>query len=151
VIRNRLGIRSTGDAQSFRHSDGRKLNAVLTRARIFHYGWVRPQEVMRQKTGFMDTLYHQNASSDKPQTGENYLYKRFVGQKRFTGTHPKVMHARVQNSQTVDFSKAPFIFQIKDSWKILSGLIEQTTGIRPFEYKNYRLLKKTLKNGSDSR
>ena len=141
VVRNGLGIRSTGDAQSFRHSDGRKLNAVLSPARVFHYGWVRPPEVMRQKTGFMDTLYHPTATAEKPATGDNYVYKRIVGLRQFEGTHPAVMRERAQNAPVFDFSAAPRVFHVKDSWKLLSGLIENSTGIRPFEYRNYRLIK----------
>ncbi|MBI3543620.1 MAG: glycosyltransferase family 2 protein [Deltaproteobacteria bacterium] len=141
VVRNGLGIRSTGDAQSFRHADDRKLNAVLTKARVFHYGWVRPQEIMKQKTGFMDTLYHPSATADAPATGDNYVYKRIVGLKEFKGTHPAVMRERVQNAPVFDFSSAPKVFHLKDSWKLVSGLIENATGIRPFEYRNYNLIK----------
>lgn len=141
AVRNGLGIRSTGDAQSFRHADGGKLSGVLTKARIFHYGWVRPQEIMRAKTGFMDTLYHPEASAEKPATGDNYLYKRIVGLKAFKGTHPAVMAERVQNAPAFDFSAAPLVFELKDSWKVVSGWIESTTGVRPFEYKNYKLIK----------
>jgi len=142
IVRNGLGIRSTGDAQSFRHANGRKLNVVLTRARVFHYGWVRPQEVMREKTAFMDTLYHPGATTAKPATGNNYLYKRIVGLKQFSGTHPAVMLERVRGAPSFDFSKAPKVFHIKDSWKVVSGWIEQFTGVRPFEYKNYKIVRK---------
>lgn len=141
AVRNGLGIRSTGDAQSFRHASGQKLNAVLSRARVFHYGWVRPQEVMREKTGFMDTLYHPDAKAERPATGDNYVYKNIVGLKPFQGTHPAVMRERVRNAPAFDFSRAPKVFHLKDSWKLLSGWIEQTTGVRPFEYKNYKLIK----------
>ncbi|MBI2604515.1 MAG: glycosyltransferase [Deltaproteobacteria bacterium] len=142
AIRNGRGIRSAGDAQGFRRGDGSKVEAVLTSARIFHYGWVRHQEIMRAKTGFMDTLYHPGASPDRPVTGDNYLYKRIVGLRPFRGTHPAVMRERVQNTPSFDFSKAPGVFHWKDTWKLLSGWIERLTGHRLFEYRNYRLMKK---------
>ncbi len=142
VIKNQRGIRSTGDAQSFRHFDGNKLRAVLTKARVFHYGWVRPQEIMKLKTGFMDTLYHASASTEKPATGDNYLYKNIVGLRPFRETHPAVMHERVRNAPAFDFSNAPRVFHWKDTWKLISGWIERATGHRPFEYRNYRLIKK---------
>lgn len=141
VVRNGLSIQSTGDAQSFRHSDGRKIDAVLTQARIFHYGWVRPQEIMKLKTGFMDTLYHPEATAAKPATGDNYVYKQIVGLQPFTGTHPQVMTERVRNAPHFDFSSAPKVFHLKDTWKILSAFIEKKTGIRPFENRNYRLVR----------
>lgn len=142
VVRNGLGIRSTGDAQSFRHADGRKLAAALTSARVFHYGWVRPQQVMKEKTAFMDTLYHAGASVQAPATGNNYLYKRIIGLQPFQGTHPHVMGERVKGAPRFDFSAAPRVFHLKDTWKVVSGWIESLTGYRPFEYKNYRLIGK---------
>lgn len=141
VVRNGIGIRSTGDAQSFRHADGRKVKAALSKARIFHYGWVRPQEVMKTKTGFMDTLYHPDATEGKPATGDNYVYKRIVGLRPFEGAHPAVMGERVKNAPHFDFSAAPKVFHIKDTWKVVSGLIEKRTGMRLFEYRNYKLIR----------
>ncbi|MEW6056829.1 MAG: glycosyltransferase family 2 protein [Bdellovibrionota bacterium] len=141
IIRNRIGVQSIGDAQGFRHDDGRKLNAVVSRASVYHYGWVRPQEVMKAKTAFMDTLYHPEATVDLPATGNNYLYKRIVGLRPFTGSHPKFMQARVEGSPRFDFSKVPKVFHWKDTWKVLSGWIEQITGVRLFEYKNYRRIR----------
>ncbi|MGE4232610.1 MAG: hypothetical protein AB7F43_04700 [Bacteriovoracia bacterium] len=147
VVRNGLGIRSTGDAQSFLHADGRKIGAVLSSGRVFHYGWVRPQEKMKEKTAFMDTLYHPEASTESPETGDNYKYKRIVGIRPFRGTHPQVMKGRISAalengpSGVFDFTKAPRVFKLKDVWKVVSGGIESLTGIRPFEYKNYRLIK----------
>ena len=144
VFRNRRGIRSVGDAQGFRHFSGDKIQCVLSRGRVFHYGWVRPPQVMKEKTGFMDTLYHEGADASAPATGDNYKYKRFVGLKPFAGEHPKVMAPRVEERLRqgggFDFAKAPLVFEAKDVWKVLSGWIEAATDIRPFEYKNYRLL-----------
>jgi glycosyltransferase involved in cell wall biosynthesis len=143
AIRNWKGIWSVGDAQSFRYITGDKIQGVLTKARIFHYGWVRPPEVMKAKTGFMDTLYHAGADAQVPATGDNYKYKRFVGLKPFRATHPAIMEKRVQERSATngfDLKKAPWVFESKDTWKILSGWIEAATGIRPFEFKNYRLM-----------
>jgi glycosyltransferase involved in cell wall biosynthesis len=144
AVRNGLGIRSTGDAQSFRHPDGRKVTSVLSKARIFHYGWVRPQEVMKSKTAFMDTLYHQgaNAGDAKPATGDNYLYKRIVGLRPFKGSHPAVMRDRVAAAPEFDFAVAPRAFELKDTWKLVSGWIERFTGLRLFEYRNYKLIRR---------
>lgn len=141
VIRNRLGIVSTGDAQSFRHANGTKLTAALSKARVFHYGWVRPQEIMKLKTGFMDTLYHPDAKADAPATGSNYLYKNIVGLKPFRASHPAVMQQKVAQTPRFDFTRAPKVFHIKDTLKVLLGWFESATGVRLFEYKNYELIK----------
>ncbi len=141
LIRNHRDIKSVGDAQGFLYADGRKIPAALIDARVFHYGWVRPPEVMRKKTGFMDTLYHQGATEEIPVTGENYKYKRFFGLSPFVETHPAVMQARIDNTPFFNLADTPLVFEIKDTLKILSYAIERITGWRPFEYRNYRLVR----------
>jgi glycosyltransferase involved in cell wall biosynthesis len=141
MIRNYKDIVSIGDAQSFRHKDGKKITSILIPAKIYHYGWVKHQEVMKQKTGFMDTLYHSEALASNPATQNNYVFKRFVGLKTFTGSHPQVMKKRIENTVTIDLKKTPFVFTVKDIWKLTSDFIEKLTGIIFFEYKNYKLKK----------
>lgn len=139
IIRNKAGIRSIGDAQSFRYESGEKIPALLTPFQIFHYGWARPQEVMKQKTFFMDKLYHgSNFSDDATASGTNYQYKNFIGLRSFEGTHPTIMRERLAQSKPFNLKRARWTFELKDIWKILSGWIEQFTGWRPFEYKNYK-------------
>ena len=48
LIRNNRNIRSFGDAQGFR-KNGKKLLAIESGSRIYHYGWARPPEVMIKK------------------------------------------------------------------------------------------------------
>ena len=143
AIRNGKKIESVGDAQSFRYQNGEKIPALLSQARVFHYGWVRPPEVMKEKTGFMDTLYHPGSEAAVPATGDNYKYNKFIGLKPFTSSHPQSMHPRIEkrlrDGGRFDFKKAQWVFEWKDLWKIISGVIEKLTGIRLFEYRNYRL------------
>ncbi len=147
AIRKSSGARSVGDAQSFRHSDGRKLNAWLIDARVYHYGWVRPPEKMREKTHAMDQLYHaQTSNSTAPATGDNYRYKRYWGLKPFQGTHPQVMKDRIQRQNWVwDLARSPWTFHWKDVSKIALDLVERATGQRLFEFKNYVLIKEHTK------
>lgn len=144
AIRNNKGIWSVGDAQSFRYITGEKITAALSKARIFHYGWARPQEIMKIKTGFMDTLYHPDATANNPATGENYKYKKFVGLRPFKGSHPQIMSDRLlkaaKDQNTFDLKTAKWVFEWKDLSKVILGIFERITGIRPFEYKNYKLL-----------
>jgi hypothetical protein len=169
LIRKSSGARSVGDAQSFRKSGGEKLTALLSTARIFHYGWVRTPEAMREKTVFMDQLYHgdkngsstsiastgaRNASTEggkspgvngksapqKPHTGDNYLYKRFWGLLEYSGSHPTVMKKRIaEKGWNWDLKKSPFIFSASDLKKVALDLYERFTHHRPFEFKNYIL------------
>lgn len=141
------GARSVGDAQSFRKKDGTKLQVIRAGARVFHYGWVRTPEAMKEKTFFMDQLYHgaPDARAERtgtPYTGDNYRYKKFWGLKAFSGTHPTVMKNRIQNKGWHwDLERSPLIWTWKDTKKIALDLIERLTGIRLFEYRSYRLIR----------
>ncbi len=140
LIRKSSHAISVGDAQSFRTPDGKKLNALLTNARIFHYGWVRTPEAMKEKTKFMDQLYHgdQAKGETTPHTGDNYLYKRFWGLKTYSGTHPQVMEKRIQDKGwNWDLKNSPFIYSLSDLKKMVLDIYESITGHRPFEFKNY--------------
>jgi hypothetical protein len=119
-----------------------KLNALLSEARIFHYGWVRTPEAMREKTEFMDQLYHGDASPDAalPQTGDNFRYKRFWGLYPYLGSHPLVMKKRIQEKGwNWELGRSSFTFHLSDVKKIILDSWEKLTGHRPFEFKNYRI------------
>jgi len=141
------GARSQGDAQSFRKSSGEKLRAVLSGARVFHYGWVRPPEAMRAKTFFMDQLYHgdpdaQAARSGTPHTGNNYRYKKFWGLEPYTGSHPEVMRERIgAKGWHWDLAGAPYVWSLSDGKKVILDSLEALTGLRLFEYRSYRLIR----------
>ena len=116
-------------------------------ARIFHYGWVRTPEAMREKTFFMDQLYHgkpsdEDAQAGIPHTGNNYRYKRFWGLRPYKGDHPKYMAQRIsQKGWHWDLEQSPFVFSWRDMKKIVLDLFERLTGIRLFEYRSYRQIK----------
>ncbi len=108
---------------------------IRSHARVFHYGWVRPPQVMKEKTVAMDKLYHPD---DSPGTGDNYKYKRIFGLERFTGTHPAVMRERIaEKSWKVDLLAYPLVWEWGDIRKVINRTIERTTGWLPFQYKNY--------------
>ncbi len=142
LVRKSSGARSFGDAQSFRKPDGSKLVALLSSARIFHYGWVRTPDAMKEKTVFMDQLYHgaQKPGAEEPHSGTNYLYKRFWGLQEYRGPHPKVMKKRIElKGWNWNLKDSPFLFTAKDTKKVALDLFERITGYRLFEFKNYTL------------
>lgn len=144
IIRRGTGARSVGDAQSFRLPHGEKPRVALLTASIYHYGWVRPPEVMKEKTFFMDTLYHggERTGSDGTATGDNYRYKKIWGLYPFRGTHPSVMHARIAAKKwTWDLTRSPLEWTLGDAKKIALDLFERATGVRLFEYRSYRRVK----------
>ena len=147
AIKKSSGARSVGDAQSFRKPDGQKLNAILTAARIFHYGWVRTPEAMKEKTVLMDQLYHgdQAKGDEGPHTGDNYRYRRFWGLAEYRGTHPAVMKTRIQEKGWKwDLKNSPFVFTAGDFKKMGLDFYERVTGHRPFEFKNYQIVERLL-------
>jgi GT2 family glycosyltransferase len=101
---------------------------------------------MREKTFFMDQLYHgKPGASDEaartPHTGDNYRYKRFWGLAPFEGTHPAVMAERIRaKGWHWDLSGSPFTWTWKDGKKVALDLFERATGQRLFEYRSYRMI-----------
>jgi hypothetical protein len=141
AIRRSSGARSVGDAQSFRKADGSKPRVLRSGARVFHYGWVRTPEAMREKTLFMDGLYHGAPGAGEPATGENYRYKRFWGLRTFEGTHPAVMGPRIASKGWHwDLARSPFAWSWSDGNKVALDLIERLSGRRLFEYRSYELV-----------
>lgn len=144
AIRNHVGIQSVGDAQSFRKNGNQKLSAISAQAHVYHYGWVRTPEKMKEKTFFMDQLYHGAASDEQartktPHSGDNYKYKKILGLERFKGRHPKVMKSRIEEKNwNWDFDNSPAVFELTDIKKLVLDRIEKLSGRRLFEYKSYR-------------
>jgi hypothetical protein len=147
AIKRSTNAKSVGDAQSFRKVNGIKLKVARANARVFHYGWVRTPEAMKEKTFFMDQLYHGSpkedaATSGTPHTGDNYRYKRFWGLKLFRGTHPHAMQDRIiKKGWHWDLENSAFVWNWRDTKKVVLDLFERATGIRLFEYRSYRLLR----------
>jgi len=145
AIRRGSGARSVGDAQSFLLAGEEKLAVARSGAKIYHYGWVRPPEKMKEKTFFFDQLYHgtpneADAREGKPHTGDNYRYKRILGLGKFQGTHPAVMKNRIaRQNWRWDLEHSPLEWGWKDLKKVVLDAFENLTGIRLFEYRSYRL------------
>jgi hypothetical protein len=140
MIRKSSGARSVGDAQSFRKPDGSKLKVMESGARVFHYGWVRTPEAMKEKTFFMDSLYHggQQGDGTTTATGDNYRYKRIVGLRRFNDSHPGVMIERIREKNwNWDLENSPLEWRASDLKKIVLDWVERRTGRRLFEYRSY--------------
>lgn len=142
VIRNDKSIRSYRDAQGFR-KNGKKLNVVPVDAEIFHYGWVRHPKYMQEKINAVKQFYKGITAEEaqkKAAEGEFNYSKKYDSLERFEGSHPKVMKERITRlnwNVNVDLSKT----NMKFKYRILHW-IEKNFGVRLFEYRNYKLLKK---------
>ncbi|MFQ6105389.1 MAG: glycosyltransferase [Candidatus Glassbacteria bacterium] len=143
IVRNKIGVRSWKDAQSFR-INGRKMNVVQIPAEVYHYGWVRDPHSIKIKSIAMDSLYHD----------EDWIERRYEGKSRekpfeygsrknlavFTGTPPKVMKRRIA-SMHWQIDEVPHIKHEHDrlSVRILSA-VENFLGTRFGEYRNFKLI-----------
>ena len=105
MIKNLDEIHSWESAQSFRYIpdfDGvsyrkktgtRKLNAVQVNARIFHYGWVRPPQLVTQKMLALDEIH----SHPEPRHSGDFEFGDLNGLDTYEGTHPRVMKERIES------------------------------------------------------
>ena len=136
IVRNNKAIRSYKDAQGFRIDD-RKLSVKPVDAYIYHYGWVKDPRHQQAKQKTFNKLWHDDSwMKNNVSEADAYDYTLIDALKPFDGSHPAVMQQRLMNMHwefVWDKSKRPFHFK-----KWLLRMIENVTGWRPFEYKNYK-------------
>ncbi len=139
VVRNDKSIRSFGDAQGFRKNNN-KLKVKLIDAYIYHYGWVRPLSIMRSKMKHFHKFWHSDEWIQKKNLNSNLFdYSNVDSIKLFEGTHPLVMKQFIEKTNsniTLDTNKKNFDFTNRVLYSI-----EKKFGWRPFEYKNYDIIK----------
>ncbi len=168
ILRNRPEIHSWESAQSFRripefdgiryrgHENAWKLKVAETGARVFHYGWVRPPELMNSKIKSF-SINHRGVKTvdemEKKDLFRGYFdYGNLSRIPRYKGSHPAVMKEwmeqfnwkdklrvdgprRSLNKMTSKHDKPRYVII---SW-IEKNLL---FGGRLGEFKNYILLKK---------
>ncbi len=147
LIKNNRLIRSFSDAQGFRKHDSVaamknyeapvRLNVKAVDARIFHYGKVRgpESELMRAKT--FHRLWHPDEWVEKFSRNKSvFEYSRNFPIQYFNGTHPAVMKERIETTNW-NFDPQPSDEKIPIKYKMLN-LLQEATGWRPFEFRNYK-------------
>ena len=140
VVKMHPGVHSYKDAQGFR-KDAKKLKVKLIPAYINHYGWVKPPEGLNNKVRNFTQFYHDDAwLAENVPADYQFDYGNAERLFRFEGTHPAVMADRVARSNW-PFYFDPVELEKKMTFrrKILQK-IEDLTGYRVGEYKNYRML-----------
>jgi len=102
AVKTGRGMASVGDAYGFRiekNGGSRRLISLGSGARVFHYGWTRPPQVMAEKQRNLDRLYHSDADLAR-QAAEQAKVDAFYADRghleRFRGSHPAVMNALVE-------------------------------------------------------
>jgi len=133
-------VHSYKDAQGFRKA-GKKMHAKLIDASIYHYGWVKPPQGLNNKVRNFTQFYHDDAwLAENVPEGYQFDYENAERLTRFEGTHPKAAEARISRMQW------PFQFDAKvlrDKMSLRRKVLQQIedwTGWRIGEYRNYKLL-----------
>jgi len=132
-----LEIHPYQGAQGFRVGpDHRKIKARLTGAEMFHYGWARPRRALRQKRELGRTMYPwRNADESRP------LLDWIPGMRRFTGSHPMVARDWIEGRRhDPERVIAPRRFRWRFLRYYVSGAIERWSGVRMFEFRNYKII-----------
>jgi hypothetical protein len=138
IIRNNKAIRSYCDAQGFR-KNGKKMRVKEIDAFIYHYGWVKPPEFQQAKTESFSRLWHNDEwIKCNVQKVDKFDYSQIDSLKLFEETHPAVMQQRIAAMNwKFAFDPTRKKFSSKDR---LLYFIEEKTGKRLFEYKNYTII-----------
>lgn len=148
IFRNDKIIRSYRDSQGFRiysgvdayskGEKGKKLKVIKINAPVFHYSYVRPPKLMTKKGAIFNSFYNPKATIESLEKNE-ITYDKVDLLEEFKGSHPKLMNKWVK-SQNWEFyyDKSKSTMPLK--YKFLH-FIENLTGYRFFEYKNYIIKK----------
>jgi len=138
IVRNNKNIISWKDAQGFRFKDHSKLKVKEIDAHIYHYGWVKHPRVSNNKSLFFRTLHDATYKITPEEMQKEFDYHHIDRLAEFKGSHPAVMAERL-GSVNWEFEFDP---NQKGYTKMslkhkLGHLIEDLTGYRIGEYKNY--------------
>jgi hypothetical protein len=135
IVRNSKQIRSYRDAQGFRLNN-RKLKVKPVEAYVYHYGYVRPPAIMKEKMKDFSELYHSDDGLKKEiQRINNFKYEEVDAVTQFKGSHPSVMGNRIRGIVwNVKIDHNQIRMNLKDKFLFV---FERLFKYRLFEYKNY--------------
>lgn len=140
ILKFNPGVHSYRDAQGFRKND-RKIKVKPIDAYVYHYGWVKPPAGLGNKVRNFNKYYQEDEwiEQNLPETKE-FDYGNADRLIRFEGSHPEVMKKRILTGNW-KFTVDPTLFQKKMTLrrKFLQKL-EDLTGWRIGEYKNYKVI-----------
>lgn len=161
IIRNKPEIHSWRDAQSFRvikdfskekylgKEDTRKLNVARVNAHVYHYGWVRPPQLMGKKTSHFESCYKDdNTASEELEVISSIDFGPMGKVPKYSGGHPEVMRERIQMFNWEDELDYGDKFQNQKrrrhhrlKYKLLTKLENMFFSDGLFTFKNYRIIR----------
>lgn len=95
AVKTGIGVISAGDAAGFlrrRNGRTRGLLKARTPARVFHYGWCNPPERQLARIHNLRQIY---GATDHVEIDAGAIFGPAMAVRRYTGTHPLAMHARI--------------------------------------------------------
>jgi hypothetical protein len=140
IIRNNKEITAYRDAQGFRINNT-KLPVKLIDAYIYHYGWVKSPAQMIHKQRHIGQYWvgQENYVPPEFDASNIFNFNEYDSIKKFEETHPSVMKKRInEKNWQLDLDVTRKNFSLKG--RILYSF-EKLTGIRPFDFKNYKIIK----------
>lgn len=138
VLKFKPGVKSYRDAQGFRKDD-KKIKVKPIDAYIYHYGWVKPPKGLGNKVRNFNQFYHDDSwLEENTPANLKFDYGNADRLLKFAETHPLVMQKRIK-AVNWKFDFDPLLIKNKMNLrrKLLQKL-EDFTGWRLGEYKNYR-------------
>ena len=140
VLKYNKGVHSYRDAQGFR-KDGRKICVKPVDAYIYHYGWVKAPKGLTNKVQNFNQFYYPEApAGGNISENKEFDYGNADRLLKFDEAHPKVMQKRIE-ALNWKFNFDPL--QIKKKMTLRRRIlqkVEDLTGWRIGEYKNYKLI-----------
>ena len=164
IVRNDPEIHSWESAQSFRripNFDGvnyrqqvntHKLKVAKVNANIYHYGWVRPPQLMQNKRKALETIHKGEKKVQQLYAGhaEDFDYGPLSLCSRFEGTHPAVMKewisrfdwaGQLREDGPLPKTRLPFKHE-KLKYRFVTWIEQHVLNGRHIgEFQNYHLLK----------
>ncbi len=134
MVRNGVGIQSYRSAQSFRR-DGEKLRCAMVNATIYHYGWVRPPELMTRKRVEMTRTHRGAEEAERVREEQRFDYGDLNKIPLFEGAHPAVMRewiARFDWGDQLNYGRPTRVRHRHDrlKYRILTGIEQNLLGGR---------------------
>ncbi|RTL57448.1 MAG: glycosyltransferase family 2 protein [Sphingobacteriales bacterium] len=138
VIKNDKTITAYKDAQGFRRN-GKKIKVKVIDACIYHYGWVKTPAQMKKKMKEVSRFWNEDTDEWRNfiKSEDVFGFDDYDSLALFTGKHPAVMENRIKNYFKLDLDIKKKNFSLKNR---LLYWFEKKTGIRPFSFKNYRII-----------
>lgn len=139
IIRNDKTITSYKDAQGFRRN-GKPINVKLIPAYVYHYGWVKnPRKMQEKRRNMIDLWQNKTGENQEIVKADMFDFSEDIDSvEKFDSTHPTVMQKRIaEQNWTVKLDLDKKKFSLKDR---LLYWYEKKTGIRLFDFKNYRII-----------